>query len=425
MDRTQAPGTIIDTNIPYIRPETLLLENGLKVYLLEGGTEEIVKVELVFYAGSYFQPSPLVAYSTANLLRTGTKNRSSVEINELFDFFGAYFHADAQKDIASFSLITLQKHLESVLDMFQEIIKFPVFPQDELSVFLKNQKQQHIVNNQKVGHLARTYFNEMVFGHDHPYGYKVVTEDFDRVVRQDLVEFHNDYFHPANGFCIVSGKLPANINDLLNVSLGSYDWPSGATARVPQYIINSAAEEKVLVQKPGVVQSSIRVGRRLFNRTHPDYHRLMITNSLLGGYFGSRLMQNIRQKNGFTYGIGSSLVSLLRDGYFFIGTEVGVDVCSKAIDEIYKELKKLRGIPATEPELNALKGYLAGDFLRSFDGPFAQSQRYKEILAFRLDISHFDAFLKELNSITPQQIMQTADKYLHEDSMMELVVGKK
>jgi predicted Zn-dependent peptidase len=136
-------------------------------------------------------------------------------------------------------------------------------------------------------------------------------------------------------------------------------------------------------------------------------------------------MQNIRQDKGYTYGIGSNLVSLLRDGYFFIGSEVGVDVCQKAIDEVYRELKKLRCIPATESELAAMKAYLSGDYLRSFDGPFAQSQRYKELLAFRLDVSHFEGFLKELKDISAHQIMQTAEKYLHEDSMIELVVGRK
>jgi zinc protease len=425
MNRTQAPHTRIDTEIPFIKPAELILENGLKAYLLDGGNEEIVKLDLIFHAGSYFQSLPLVAHTVANLLRSGTEYRTADKINETFDFFGTYYHAEAHKDILSFSIIALQRHFEKVLDLFREIIKEPVFPDHELEIFLKNQKQQHLINNQKVQHVARTYFNELLFGQNHPYGYRLGLPDFDKLERKDLIAFHSEYFHPGNAFCIVSGKLPPNIGDLLQVELGGHDWPFKEKSLPPKYMSVSASEKKVLVQKPNVVQSAVRIGRRLFNRTHPDYHKLLVTNTLLGGYFGSRLMQNIRQDKGYTYGVNSNLVSLIREGYFFIGTETGLDVCQKAIDEIYRELKKLRCIPASEPELNALKAYLSGDFLRSFDGPFAQSQRYKELLAFQLDSSHYDAFLKELKSITPLQIMQTAEKYLHEDSMIELVVGGK
>jgi zinc protease len=425
MDRKQAPKTDIDTKIPLIEPLEVRLDNGLSVYLLNGGAEEIVKVEVVFHAGSYYQQTPLQAFAVANLLTSGTRSRNLKEINERFDFYGTFLHADAQKDIASFSVFVLQKHLEQVLALFQDIIKYPTFPEEEMAVFLKNKKQQHLVDSQKVSYVARSFFGELLFGQGHPYGYRVDSSDFDKLSTGELLTFHRDYYHPANAFCIVSGNLPPNITDLLNTNLGSLDWPQKAVMMPQRFSTTTASEKKVLVQKTGALQSAVRIGRRLFNQTHPDYHKLLITNALFGGYFGSRLMQNIRQEKGYTYGIGSNLVSLLRDGYFFIGTEVGVDVCQKAIDEIYLEIKKLRCIPAHEHELSRLKSYLAGDFLRSFDGPFAQSQRYKEILAFRMDVTFFDAFLRELHAITPQQIMQTADKYLHEDSMMELVVGKK
>ncbi len=425
MDRTQAPHTKIDTHIPYIKPVELVLDNGLRVYMLDGGIEDIVKLDLVFFAGSFYQSRPLVAHTVAHLMQTGTENRTSDKINETFDFYGASFGSDAQKDIASFNLIALHRHFEQVLELFQEIIKKPIFPDHELEIFLKNQRQQYLINNQRVQHVARTYFSELVFGQNHPYGYRIATGDFDKVEREDLVAFHQEYYNPGNAYCIVSGKLPPNIDDLMQVSFGGHDWPEKTKAAPPSYMAVSASEKKVMVQKTDVVQSAIRIGRRLFNRTHPDFHRLMITNTLLGGFFGSRLMQNIRQDKGYTYGIGSNLVSLLRDGYFFVGAEVGVDVCQKAIDEIYHELRNLRSVPARETDLNSLKAYLGGDFLRSFDGPFAQSQRYKELLAFQLNVAHYDAFLKELESITPMQIMQTAEKYLHEDSMTELVVGGK
>ena len=177
------------------------------------------------------------------------------------------------------------------------------------------------------------------------------------------------------------------------------------------------------LEVPGALQSAIRVGKQILNRTHPAYHRLKITNALLGGYFGSRLMQNIRQDKGYTYGINSSLVSLLRSGYFFIATQVGKEVRKDALEEIYKELKALRNEPASKVELQILKNYLSGNFLRSFDGPFAQALRYKELLVFGMDWEHHREFLSELKNITAEDIMETAGLYLREEEMMEVVVG--
>ncbi len=424
-ERKGPPPTGIIEEIPFIKPVEATLTNGLPVYLLEGGTEDILKIELVFFAGSYFQPSPLVCFSMVNLLKSGTMGRTAGQISETLDLYGTYLQEDAQKDIASLGVFVLNKHLEPVLDLFQEMVKAPVFPEDEMRTFLKNQKHRHLVNNQKVQYLARTYFNELLYGPEHPYGYRLQVSDFDQVERQRLVDFHKEHIHPGNAFCLVSGRLPENILELLEKKLGQADWPAGKVGSPPHYVSGTASEKKVLVEKPGALQSAVRVGRRLFNRTHPDYHRLMITNALLGGFFGSRLMQNIRQDKGYTYGIGSGLVSLLRDGYFFISTEVGVDVCQKALDQVYLELNRLRTTPATEDELQTLKSYLYGQFLRSFDGPFSRAERFKEIRAFQMDMSHYQGFLSELKGINSGQVMQTAGKYLHEDSMIELVVGKK
>ncbi len=425
-DRSKAPKAVIPTEIPFINPEKILLDNGLPVYFLEGGTEEIVKVEVLFYAGSFYQEKPLVTYSVANLLKSGTVKRDAAEVSRVLDHYGVYLQVDAQKDIASLTVFVLQKHLEPVLDLFHEMLKEPSFPEEELEILLKNQQHQHQVNVRKVQYLSRIHFAELLFGSAHPYGYRLKEEDFDKVGRQDLLDFHREYFKLSNAICIVSGRFPANMPSLLNKYLnGKPDRSRPGLTPDREKLLKTSGPAKHIVEKPDALQSAVRIGKRIIPRTHPDFNRLMITNALLGGFFGSRLMRNIRQEKGYTYGINSALVSLLHDGYFFISTQVGVDVCQKAIDEIYHELKNLRNVPAGNAELQTLKKYLAGNYLRSFDGPFAQSDRFKEMLVFGMDFSHYQAFLEELKNIHPETIMQTAEKYLHEDSMTELVVGKK
>lgn len=423
VNRKKAPPKYIDTEIPLIAPRRVRLDNDLPVYFLEGGNQDIIKVELLFFAGSFYQLKPLTAFITARLLRSGTGTKSREEINELLDFYSAHIQTEAQKDIASVSMFVLNKHLEPALRLFCEMVKFSAFPEDEMRVFLKNQQQLHNINQQKVQHLARNYFQEMIYGESHPYGYRVKATDFDHIDREDVVGFHSDFYAPGNAFCVVSGRIPGEIEKLLAEELGN--WRSGNcdTLKPPVYSMLSSGSRKMHLEKPGALQSAIRIGKQLLNCTHPAYHRLKITNALLGGFFGSRLMQNIRQDKGYTYGINSSLVSLMRSGYFFITTQVGKEVCGAALDEIYGELKRLRSTPAAREELDILKNYLAGNHLRSFDGPFMQAERFKELLVFGLDTSHHEEYLRELKNITADDIMETAGLYLREEDMMEVVVG--
>lgn len=424
-DRTRAPRTQIVTHVPYIKPLAASFPNDLPVYFMDGGTEAFLKVELVFYAGSYYQPKPLVSYATTNLLRSGTATKSREEINELLDYYSTFLLLDTQKDIVSVSMFVLNKHLIPALDLLREMVEEPVFPEDEMRAFLKNQQQLHMVNQRKVQHLARSYFLQMIYGDQHPYGYRLKEDDFDHVDRDALIQHHRERFHAGNAFLLVAGKLPGNIQDELAGRFGNNLQAAGQEPVIPTYQTQSSGNRKMHLEVPDSVQSGIRVGKQLFNATHPAYHKLKVTNALLGGYYGSRLMQNIRQDKGYTYGIGSNIVSLLRSGYFFIATQTGTDVTEAATGEIYKELKTLRSEPAKKEELKTLKNYLSGSFLRSFDGPFAQSQRFKELLVFGLDPSHHDDFLKTLKSITAEEIMETARDYLHEDSMMEVVAGRK
>jgi len=423
-DRTQAPKTTAHFEIPYIQPKTAKLANGLPVYFLEGGSEAFVKIELVFLSGSHDQRKPLEAFSVMRQLRAGTESRSRREINELLDYYSAHIAPDPQKDISSISMYVLNKHLENALDLFRDIIAYPVFPDEEVRTFLTNQQQIHLINQKKVQHLARTYFGELIYGEQHPYGYRVKLDDFDALGREDLQRFHREHIHAGNAFCLVSGRMPENMEYLLRRAFGDMEVrpePSGQRADVPGL---SPGRRKVHLEVPDALQSAIRVGKQLFNRTHPAYHRLKITNALLGGYFGSRLMQNVRQDKGYTYGINSSLISLVRSGYFFIATQAGTEVTRAALEEIYNELKNLRTLPAGDEELNSLKSYLSGSFLRSFDGPLAQGERFKELLVFGLDHSHYDEYLETLKTIRAEDIMECASLYLREDDMMEVIAGR-
>jgi zinc protease len=211
----------------------------------------------------------------------------------------------------------------------------------------------------------------------------------------------------------------------LNCYFGDDRWKQKKEIKVPQYKISTARTRENLIVKEKVSQSSLRIGKILFNKTHPDFHGLQVLNTLLGGYFGSRLMTNIREDKGFTYGIGSALVSMHHSGYFFITSEVGVDMCNRAIEEIYHEIKKLRTQKISKNELDLVRSYMTGNFLRSIDGPFAIADRFLGIYEYGLSYDYYDRLINTIKTITPTQLAELSEKYLREDSMIELVVGNK
>jgi zinc protease len=422
-ERSVAPELKLIEDVNFLQPESRHLKNGIPLFMQKGGSQEIIKFELVFKSGSYNQSKPLQAYTTANLLKSGTRNKTSEQINQMWDFYGVSLQTDAQKDIISVGFVSLTKHLKPALELLLEIITMPVFPEEELQIFLKNRKQKHLVNMRKVQYIARMHFAELVFGPVHPYGKMLDEDDFEKLVRDDLVDFHQRFFHPGNAVCFVAGNYPEEITEIINSTLDSFYWEHKKHHEPEAIKPVSSTTAKHYIEKNEALQSSIRVGKPIINRDHSDYHVLSITNTLLGGYFGSRLMKNIRQEKGYTYGINSAIVNLIRAAYFFIGSQVGKQVKEQALEEVCNELRNLRQKPSGEHEIAMLRNYLSGSFLRSFDGPFMQSERFKEIYLFGQDYDWFREYVKTLKNFESEDIQKTAEKYLHEDDMIELVVG--
>jgi predicted Zn-dependent peptidase len=211
----------------------------------------------------------------------------------------------------------------------------------------------------------------------------------------------------------------------LNDHFGGDDWRGTVNPTIVVPPIQTDPEKEHLVHMDEALQSAIRVGKILFNKTHKDFQPLQILNTVFGGYFGSRLMSNIREDKGYTYGIGSGIVSLQNGGYFFISTEVGVDVCANALHEIYFEMDRLREELITKDELQLVKNYLLGTFLRSVDGPFAMAERFKGILQYNLGYDYFDKYIATIKAVSASELRDLANKYFDKNSMIELVVGKK
>jgi predicted Zn-dependent peptidase len=424
LNRTEAPPFNTIDSIEIIQASKQSLGNGIEVYTIDAGSQALTRIEFLFRAGMYYQDQPLIASSANNLAETGTKTRTADQISDSIDFYGSFFECGVEQDFAHFTLYSLNKYLDQTLVFVEDVIKNPTFPKSEFDILLSNKKQKHLVNSQKVSVLARRKFNELLFGEKHPYGIDVKTENFDTVSLQQVIEFYAKHYHSKNCTIIVSGWLPPNLMELLNNHFGKSAWGSGELVSKGDIIPTTTTQSKHFIYKEDAIQSALRVGRILFNKKHEDYFKFQVLNTILGGYFGSRLMTNIREDKGYTYGIGSGLASLAREGYFFISTEVGADVTKDALKEIYSELKRLREDLVGKDELELVKNYILGQFLRSVEGPFALADKFKAVWEFGLGYDYFDNYFRAVKNVTAAELRDVANKYLQEKDLIECVVGK-
>lgn len=428
IDRKKAPVFEGVGKVDMIHATEERLSNNIPVYSINAGTQDLVKVEFLFEAGILQQKKMLQASAVNAMLEEGSSKLTADQIAEQVDYYGAFLETSINQYSASVYLYTLNKYLADTLPVVEQVIKDSIFPQNELDTFLNNRKQRFLVNSQKVAFVARKHFQALLFGNQHPYGSNIKEKDFSKIKREDLVEFYSTYYRPENCKIIVSGKTDSKTTKLLEKFFGADDWKRSFVDNIvtsPEYPIISSDIKEHYLPKKDALQSAIRIGKVMFDKTHDDFLSIQILNTILGGYFGSRLMSNIREDKGYTYGIGSGLVSLKGTGYFFISTEVGVDVCNLAIDEIYAELGRLREELIDERELSLVKNYLMGSFLRSIDGPFALAARFKSIMEYGLDYDYFDRYVATIKETNASKLRELANHYFEPSSLTCLVVGKK
>jgi len=423
LQRVQPPVFPIE-NIVIPDPISFRLSNGVPVYFIEAGTEEIMRLEFTFRAGQAKEYLPLLASTTNMMLSEGSQNYSSEDLNSLLDYYGVFYNLSAEKDQAGIVLFFLSNHIEKILDLSREILFRPVFPETELNSLMKKRLQWYMVNREKVQNLAIDQFFEAVFGKHHPYGYQVGEQDFERMNPALLLDFHSKYYTPDNMAVIISGKIHEKTTELLNYYFGDIPLKKIYTEDSVN-ILKGEKRKKVHINKPGTVQSAIRIGSSTINKRHPDYPGLKILDSVLGGYFGSRLMKNIREEKGYTYGISSSVSSLDLTGYNVISTEVSKKNCQKTIDEIYREIRLLQNVPVEKEEMEVVRNYMSGEMVRMFDGPFALAESFKSAWEFGLDNSYYYRLAEKIKTIDADEIIELARTYYNIDELYEVTVGSK
>jgi len=424
--RHTAPLTSEHIKMTLEEPYLWKLDNGMVVRQIHAGQEEVTRIDFVFNAGSAFQSKRLIALAANRLLREGTLTKTSFQFASLIDYYGAYLETSVTKDTGTVTLYSLNKHLPFLLPLIGEIFSEPAFREEELATYLNKQKQEFLINNAKVKYRASTGFNSLVFGEYSAYGQKLEVDDFERINIQDVVTFFKRFYYPGNGWILVSGNISPELPEMLNTTIGQRFVSE--QIKLTDDIVFAAehpAKGDFFELQPDALQSAIRVGLPAIAKNHPDYHYLKLLNTVLGGYFGSRLMSNLREEKGFTYGVSSYLVNYRHAGFFSVATEVNAMHTEAALGEICHEISRLATEPIGEEELHLVKNYLYGTFLRSFDGPFSLADRFIAANDNDLPFRYYHQSLKTMLLATPSKLMEVANRYLAADNMIRLVVGKK
>lgn len=404
-------------------PELFLLDNGIPVYCIDAGDQEVLKIDLNFIAGSSLDEKPVVHYFTNSCLKEGTKNFSSQQIAETLDYYGATLTSGITKDDGRVTLFCLNKYLGQLMPVFGEIILLPTFPDNEVRTVASRSKQEFLVELEKVSFLARRNFGKTLFGADHPYGKSADVEDYDNINGDLLTAYYRKHYLNSKFRIIVSGRIPKHIRQLLNDHFGQHEVYGKSVQKLNQ--AGAPLTKSLFIEKPDALQSGIVIGKTLMNMYHPDFIKVKFVNTIFGGYFGSRLMTNIREDKGYTYGIHSVMLSMQHAGMLYITTQVGTDVTQQAIDEVFKEIDRLRSEPVPQDELDLVKNYNLGVFLQQADGPFAQGELLSSVLDYQLDLSYYKKYLETIKTITTEEIQDLAVKYLDPDSMLCVLAGKK
>jgi zinc protease len=422
LNRTQPP--LIKDAIEFdlkLKPyEKYTLRNGVEVYAINAGAEDVLQIEWVFNAGNWFEKRNLVAASTNFLLKNGTKNKTAFQLNDHFEYYGSYLNRNCYNETATITLHCLNKHTEVLLPVVREIMLEAAFPEEEIRIYKQNMKQRLNVNLKKSDFVAGRLIDAYLYGEEHPYGRYTKFEDFDLITRDELNQFYQQYYLNGKFVLFVAGKLPSNLFSLLDQHFGDL---KNNTVSIEQIPILSAKEKKYRVTNDAQgVQGAIRMGSHFPNRHHPDFVKSQVLNNVFGGFFGSRLMSNIREEKGYTYGIYSYLENHIQQSAWIISTEAGRDVCEATIAEVYKEMAELRDERIEEDELLLVRNYMIGSILGDLDGPFHIINRWKTIILNGLPEDHFYRQIDTIKKVSAAELQDLANKYLQAEAFYELVV---
>ncbi len=397
--------------------EKVVLSNGLQVHHIQCTTEQPLIMEAIFPAGKIWEKQKSIAYATNQLIKEGTTIYSGGDIQEIMDFYGTQLKVSMGMDMASIGMKTLDKHVTHVFPVFESILCGSLMPAHELLIFKRNKKNELIYDLQSSDVVAYRTLSEAIFGSDHPYGYNSNLEDYQKITRSAVLSFYKKHYKLGRSeviLCSHNGKI---LNKLSDLKIGK---ASKNNQNVPKIFINKPKE--VEVNLPNKTQSVILMGCKVPGKRHPDYAGIFVLNTILGGYFGSRLVADLREKRGLAYHIYSSLDCMQKSAMLVIGMETNRRNLKKSLLGVNQNLLKLIENPINNEELRMTKNYLMGQIMGHLDGPVRITNLLKSLVFEGVDLSYITHLIQEIQNINSERIRILASRYLNPKNLTKVIV---
>jgi zinc protease len=402
-------------------PKEKRLSNGLNIFSLSDNEFDLIKLEFVFSVGSKHSKLPLLTQFTNALIFDGTERYTSDEIAEKFEYYGAQVKSNVSSDRSLVGLVCLKKHLPELLPFFTEVIFSANYPQHEIDLYAQRKKQDYILNRKKVSFLAGEQLNKALFNQT-PYQSNTTEESFGAITREDVVDFYSNNYKTNYFEVFCAGNLSDADLTFIGDCLSPHFY-----LKQEQKAFNSITHSPTTVVKQTIVsgtQSCIKLGKLIdVEFASEDFFYLKFINTLFGGYFGSRLMQNIREDKGYTYGIGSSFLTLEDAKYFLISTEIDNTYVDASLNEISNEFDSLLSSDIAENELHLVNNYIKGSLLKANDGVFLKMENAKYFHHHNHSLEYFDAYFQFLSTVNPNKIKQVVEQYLQKNTFSTIVIS--
>ena len=420
IDRSKPPEFIIPESIQLHQPIKRVLPNGLPLYYFHTPQLEAIRVEVISKANREWlhKEKELVPFFVLNMLMEGTKNFKSEELDNFFDHYASEVDAISTFEQNGLSILTTKKHFSNVMPLFSSLFTEAVFPAKELKKRKAQRELTISLSRQQTGARANQLLRRGLFGKDHPYGF-IATEEDARGVEQEGLKLYYETAFLTQPEIFVTGNLEEK--NLAEIE-GLFAGLQRKSSLIPPIPFEPLIEKRVNEPIEKSMQASIRLGQHLIPKSHPDYHAVAVFNTILGGYFGSRLSKNIREDKGYTYGIYSSLGSLDASDYWVVLADIQKGYADAVIDEVYKEIALLKTSPISLQELETAKNYMIGNFLSDFSSAFDLMNKFKQIHQHGLDYGFYEEQLRFIKSFTPEDVMR-GGSYFKPEKMVEVVVG--
>ena len=418
LNRKEQPQLTPIENIDFIEPLVYDITENVKLFFMKEVPNETCRIDLYFDAGNIRSSEGIPSFVNA-LLLSGTKDKTATQISNEIDALGGFIDSGISAENSVFSLYCLRENAIKLIQLIVDSIDNVAFHEKEVDELLADKKQAFLTNMEKVSYICQREFQQKLFNSSHVYS-KIADESYyENVSIHSLKKFFHDHYQNGLTKVVLVGNLQQDeVDDIIDTV--------GKWAKLGETTFESDVQNlpgTFHVEKPNAVQTAIRVGRILFNKKHKDYNDFLVLNTILGDYFGSRLMANIREDKGYTYGIGSMVAEYNNIGYFLIATEVGTEVKDATLLEIQNEIQRLKTEFVGREELALVKNYLLGQLLKSADGPYSMTDLFLSAEAQGFDLEFYNKAIHDLNNITPDRIQELAKKYLIWEEMSVVSAG--